>query len=322
MLGDSAGPDLQGMNTRLNLEDQDPSLERLFSSHPRLVPFSHRPLCSLRHPYTRHCALEAGTPRRAKSRGHSLGGAGGAASSVGPQQDAASFAGRLRFRQPAAAQAEEKKWTELAHLADLVSAEGEVAARRVGILRSSAFLRAVDELWQAAVAGVTMTKAEHTDVTCAAWRLFAGCYMEPGSDFFTIMMRGSELDWVVDSGGAARLAYGEFAVSVLELADNWTSVQTDAAYAGTVARLTEALAAAKALQRAVPKEREGEEREEEAALARAPAPPPCTWTQKKEAIQRLHNKGGFDFLQPCVARVRLPEGSDLGEYYLERVAEE
>ena len=314
------GPDLESVNTSLHLGGDDPSLERLFSTQARLVPFSHRPLFSIRHPYVHHCTLSCGNARKRRMA---------STDSRVSVTNSANIVQKLKFKNPAQVQAEERKWVELAHLVDVVALEDEVCRRRTGILTSGVFLKELDVLWQAAVGtdtAATMPKPAYIDVTCAACKLFLGQYTDHGTEYFSIMMRGAESDWETDANGRESISYGDFSVSMLELVDNWTSSHSAEAYAHTLANIAAQFIKSHAQTAVTTSPRPSATNAKLRRVAQSPramashagclsSPKGGAWSEQKALYLRHHASGYFSFMQPCVAKIRSIPGSKLGEYY-------
>eukprot|EP01059_Diplonema_ambulator_P013218 TRINITY_DN23740_c0_g1_i1.p1 TRINITY_DN23740_c0_g1~~TRINITY_DN23740_c0_g1_i1.p1 ORF type:complete len:340 (+),score=41.67 TRINITY_DN23740_c0_g1_i1:106-1125(+) len=275
------------INSSLRLPEGDPSVERLFNTHPRIVPFTHRPIYSVRHPFVRHTTLDHGVPKR--RRGKSI-----------HEDDIMS---RLKCKNPVTVQQDEYKWVELGHLFDAISSEDEVAKRRQDIACSAEFQAGVDELWgKAEVHNGLMTKSCYMDITCVGWKLFVSPFCDHGSDQFKVMIRGAEADYQVDAHPTDNgVDFGTFTVSILELVDNWAESTTHSAYITCLQIIAKSYTPAG----------------QGVVTAPTPAPIPTpTWTEKKTVIQKHYNAGLFDFLPPSISKLKRRPNSNLCEYHL------
>eukprot|EP01060_Flectonema_neradi_P027221 TRINITY_DN36838_c0_g1_i1.p1 TRINITY_DN36838_c0_g1~~TRINITY_DN36838_c0_g1_i1.p1 ORF type:complete len:361 (+),score=48.42 TRINITY_DN36838_c0_g1_i1:59-1141(+) len=293
------------VNATLKLPENDPALERVFNTHQRIFPFSQRALHSIRHPFVRHAVidhLQGGShsypPLQAARRGRF----NSPRSDDGP----ATLFQRLKPKNIQQAQAEERKWTEVAHLFDVIALEDELIDRRNALISNSQLIRQIDRIWSMAVPlkQVTMSKSTYLDINCQIWRTFVSKHTDHSTDLFNIITQSGESDWATDSHptGGTGVTYGDFVVSMFEVADNWAVSSTPSSYRECMT--TAADGAVK-------------------LLSPPPPPPEMTWSDKKKNIHRNYNSGLFDSCVPqSLGKVRPRDVTNLSEYYLEPLPKE
>ena len=297
------------VNATLKLPENDPALDRVFNTHQRIFPFSHRPLLSIRHPFVRHSVMEYSQQLTSQGSPNCL--IGNTITRRGktiPRIESSgqiSLLNRLKPRSSQLVQSEERKWVEISHLFDVIALEDELLNRRAAILSNSLFCRQVDRIWSALVLPkqVNMSQSTYIDINCQMWRLFIGKYSNHSTELFNIITSSGEADWHTDSSSTSGtgLTYGDFTISLLEVADNWCESPSPASYVKCVTEVADAIVASVAL------------------------PPPTsqdTWNDKKQIIHRNYCSGLFDGCIPqSLGKVRSRPVTNLAEYYLDPLPE-
>ena len=121
---------VQEVNVALALPADDPSLTRVFVRPARLVPFSHRHLCSLRHPRVAEAVAQDMQERGPRD----------------PADEMNRFA-RMSPHHLAYMQEQADKWGELGAMFDAIAHKEEISQRRTDRMRSWQFLEAVERWW-------------------------------------------------------------------------------------------------------------------------------------------------------------------------------
>ncbi|ORC88449.1 uncharacterized protein TM35_000173210 [Trypanosoma theileri] len=172
--------------------------ERIFISSPRLFSFSHRVLGSLRHPYvvvvvdllnSNSCAN--------KNRVEEFMGA------------------FLQSRE------EEEKWGRVASMFD-----SKLTAEEVDTLRRKVSLNAdirisIEALWSG-LGGVSNGVVKEDDYNTFHFRMYSYLLGIDNVSAITSTSASVLEDFIYDKRGGNGVPFGSFAVSMLELADNWT----------------------------------------------------------------------------------------------------
>ncbi|EKF33147.1 hypothetical protein MOQ_002991 [Trypanosoma cruzi marinkellei] len=175
--------------------------ERIFISSPRLFSFSHRGLVSLRHPYTSVVLdLVDSDAYRKKDRLEELLGA------------------LLQSRD------EERKWERVAKMFDTKLTAEEIDSFRRKISLHREIRLCIEELW-ADLGGISNGVILEDSHKVFHFRLYSYILRIDNVSVVTSTSASISEDFTYDKRGAVGVEFGSFAVSILELADNWTKTR-------------------------------------------------------------------------------------------------
>lgn len=187
----------------------------VFLSHTRLVPFSHRCLASLRHPYIPFCLAQVDTEsHKPKRNWHTKG----------ERMCELLTEGTFSFR------VEEERWLQIGAMYDKVWAEESLTKQRSSALECNE-LRNVFEAWWCAIGGTTskgISEQLYKQLHSAVWSKVIGI---EDSTLGVVLQKAIDRDWIFDSAGSKSVSYGRFMLSMFELADNWVPSSDGIAYA-------------------------------------------------------------------------------------------
>ncbi|ESL08420.1 hypothetical protein TRSC58_03877 [Trypanosoma rangeli SC58] len=172
--------------------------ERIFISNPRLFSFSHRVLLSLRHPYTAVVVdVIDSDPSRKKDRLEEILGA------------------LLQSRD------EERKWMRVATMFDskLTAEEIDVFRRKISL--NPEIRLCIETLWTQ-VGGISNGVVLEEDYKAFHVSLYSYLLRIDSVSVATSSSAAILEDFNYDKRGAVGVDFGSFAISMLELADNWT----------------------------------------------------------------------------------------------------
>jgi len=222
------------------------ALEYLFVTRPRFLSFSHRTIHSLRHPrtafiqYLEESGINNNNPvvaTNGTTTGMITSRRGRRASIDRPVKklERLDLSTNVAYREE-----EEFTWVEIGHVFDSVCFEPgtELVAKCECVLQPWAVHRQVELWWNFLGCGKDrMTVEMYTALHRA---LFSTLMQEPISEIpLQILKNSIDVDWVVDSRGGSSVSYGQFAMSMLEIADNWTNCVDADGYAKFLAELLE-----------------------------------------------------------------------------------
>eukprot|EP01062_Namystynia_karyoxenos_P056901 TRINITY_DN47837_c0_g1_i1.p1 TRINITY_DN47837_c0_g1~~TRINITY_DN47837_c0_g1_i1.p1 ORF type:complete len:498 (+),score=97.39 TRINITY_DN47837_c0_g1_i1:72-1565(+) len=329
-------PPLPQLNQALRLPEGDQALDRLFVTHPRTAPFSHRPILSTRHPYLRYVLLEE--PLRAQQAHQQKRPPRRRQQEVSPPSTRAQ---RLQPHSQSHMAEEERKWADLGHLFDVIALEDEVQARRTELLTAQPFVEAVDRLW-AEVVPQRQRRLAH-DAYLRLHNAFWATHVAPGaaSDADLVsprqeqrllrhaMLQSGAADWIVDSAGQEGVSYEHFQMSMFELADNWVDLCTPEPYAAFVTELAAMVRQAEHVAEA-PCAAASPPTDPAGGSPEPPPPPPepaprvadpkatvrMSWPQKRDMIIANFQNGLFGEAPNWLCRLRRRPNSQLVEHYV------
>jgi hypothetical protein len=207
----AAAPDVAAMSQ----EAIQSGAERVFVTHPRVFSFARRALTSLRHPFLPTALLQCEADMlKAKKQ----------------WQTKAERLADMLTEGTAAFAFEEERWKNVAYMLDSVIFEADISQRRQSAIEAPSLRRALETWW--CKAGGTTTRGvgerEYKRITAAVFDALIDCIdpvLQP------IVDSAIDADWAVDSGGGATVEYGQWYISMLEVADNWLPVCDGDAYA-------------------------------------------------------------------------------------------
>ncbi|RNF05654.1 hypothetical protein TraAM80_04487 [Trypanosoma rangeli] len=180
--------------------------ERIFISNPRLFSFSHRVLLSLRHPYTAVVVdVVDSDPSREKDRLEEILGA------------------LLQSRD------EERKWTRVATMFDLKLTAEEIDVCRRKISLNPEIRVRIESLWTQ-LGGISNGVVLEEDYKAFHVSLYSYLLKIDSVSVATSSCAAIVEDFTYDKRGAVGVDFGSFAISMLELADNWTRTREVAEY--------------------------------------------------------------------------------------------
>ncbi|RNF04626.1 uncharacterized protein Tco025E_07935 [Trypanosoma conorhini] len=172
--------------------------ERVFISNPRLFSFSHRGLVSLRHPYTAVVVdMVDSDPSRKVNRLEELLGA------------------LLQSRD------EERKWTRVATMFDTKLTGEEIDAFRRKISLNPQIRLCIEALW-VYLGGLFNGVVLEDEYKAFHFKLYSYLLRIDSVSVVTSTSAAILEDFAYDKRGAVGVEFGSFAISMLELADNWT----------------------------------------------------------------------------------------------------
>ncbi|KAH9578626.1 hypothetical protein LSM04_000955 [Trypanosoma melophagium] len=172
--------------------------ERIFISSPRLFSFSHRVLGSLRHPYV---------------------------VVVVDLLDSDSYASKNRVEEFMGAllqsRDEEEKWARVASMFDSKLTAEEVDALRRKVSLNAEIKISIEALWDG-LGGVSNGLIKEDDYKTFHFKMYSYLLGIDNVSAITATSAAVSEDFIYDKRGSNGVPFGSFAVSMLELADNWT----------------------------------------------------------------------------------------------------
>ena len=177
----------------------------VFVEEPRLFPFSHRNLASLRHPHW-PTVLRLDDKQTSKVRRNQ------------PRSERISdlFAENSHLATVAT-----EKWSIVAELFDSKVKEQRVAQLRSRVVESSALRTLIERLWSSH--GGSLTKGlyfeQYYTINAVLYRVLL-----PDVDLTPlqgVITKAIQRDWALDCGGSDEISFGAFYISFLEVLDNW-----------------------------------------------------------------------------------------------------
>uniref|UniRef100_A0A7S1NN57 Uncharacterized protein n=1 Tax=Eutreptiella gymnastica TaxID=73025 RepID=A0A7S1NN57_9EUGL len=193
--------DLTDINMALALAPDDMSLQRVFVKHVRLIPFSHRHVCSLRHPRVAECVALDKEPKSYVER------------------FAMDRFAKIRTSNKPYMKDMLDKWTPIGVMFDTIAHKEEVAERRNDRLKSRRFNEAVERWWgKAAKKGKTVVELD--TYTSMHERLYVEIFEATHEDHLETA-EPIAADFKHDSRGAGGVSFPFFKLSLFELTDNW-----------------------------------------------------------------------------------------------------
>lgn len=177
--------------------------EHVFMKAARSIPFTHRTLLSLRHPFTEHL------------RGRALKRTGGTKAEGTVQVN-------FLLRELMRVETVVDQWKRVG---DIFDAKADVATfdeTREAMCVSSAITVAIEALWGA------IPKARPETLDEAAYHAFhcglaSWLFRVEDMGLLSVLAPAFHADYMVDAGDGEGVTFPAFALSMLELADNWVA---------------------------------------------------------------------------------------------------
>lgn len=180
--------------------------ERVFISRPRLFSFSHRVLTSLRHPYLSVVVeLVDSEAFRKKDRVGELLGA------------------LVQSRD------EEHKWNRVASMFDLKLTAEEVDGFRRKISLNHEIGVYIEKIWSR-LGGITNKVIKEDEYRAFHYKLYSYLLNIDSVNVISSSSVAVSEDYAYDKRDNVGVTFGSFAVSMLELADNWTKTREQDEY--------------------------------------------------------------------------------------------